>query len=424
MAGWMLYAVGSAAALAAMAWLAERGLVLLERPARWLWLGVMSASVAWPFVSSRVLGALPGGPGGEAGPAGPEIGPGAALAWPTGRAELLSGVSDALLVGAWCLASFLLLGVLLLSAETLKGDRRRWRSDTVAGERVFLSAWLGPAVVGAVHPRIVLPGWVLDLDERSQRLIVLHEREHVRAGDGRLLLGGLLLLVLLPWCLPLWWQFHRLRQAIETDCDARVLRIGVRAVDYAHALIAVARRRRRVALPLAALAPSKATLERRLRLIVSVASPGAERLGRALLATAALLSLGAAYVPAPHPPSLAALAVPLRANATEASAAEAGRPLPGGALPGDPGEERLGAEIRAHHSDAISSGLPAGSVIWFIVDRNGDVARTGIERATERDVEGRIRARYPTETSEWSLAWSDVPAGPSTADVVWFLPGS
>ena len=32
--------------------------------------------------------------------------------------------------------------------------------------------------------------------------------------------------VLMPWNLPLWWQWRRLRFAIEVDCDARVLASG------------------------------------------------------------------------------------------------------------------------------------------------------------------------------------------------------
>lgn len=53
--------------------------------------------------------------------------------------------------------------------------------------------------------------------------MVTHEREHLRALDHRLILLGLALLVLCPFSPVLWWQFSRLKFAIEMDCAARVL---------------------------------------------------------------------------------------------------------------------------------------------------------------------------------------------------------
>jgi bla regulator protein blaR1 len=49
----------------------------------------------------------------------------------------------------------------------------------------------------------------------------------------------LLLLMLMPWNPLLWWQFHRLRRAIEVDCDTRVLRGGHDVGDYCETLIQV-----------------------------------------------------------------------------------------------------------------------------------------------------------------------------------------
>lgn len=411
MMGWVLYAVAAAAALGALGLLAEWRFSLRERPVRWTWLIVMLASVAWPFISGRVLGAGRGFAGGALTPAAAASeGPG----WRMVPVELAAAVPDALLLGGWALASAALLVVLLLSAEALRGDQRRWRRATVAGERVFLSAGLGPAVIGTLRPRIVVPAWVLELDERQQRLIVLHEREHVRAGDSRLLAAGLGLLVLLPWCVPLWWQLHRLRLAVETDCDRRLLRTGAPAGDYAKLLLAVARQRRRVVLPLAALAPSKAALKRRIRMIVARPSPGSERLALALLTLAALLPLVAVAVPAPPPPSATALIASLRYAPPPVNA--------DGSLPGDPGDARLAAELLAHHGAAMAAGLPEGSVVWFVVDRAGTVVRTGIERGSDREVEARVRARYPAEASgRFALGFEGEFAGAGTARVLWLL---
>lgn len=416
MAAWMLYATAASAVLGAMALLAERGLSLMGRPGRWPWLLAMLASVVWPFVSVGVLG---------------EAGVAEALLATVGTTEsgvtgwtspapgrLPKPLTDSWLGVGWALASGIVLVLLLLSAESLKGERRRWRSRRLAGESVFVSGSLGPAVAGVVRPSIVVPRWVTELDDSVQRLILLHEREHVRAGDTRLLAAALAILVVLPWCLPLWWQLHRLRLAIETDCDARLLRAGAPARAYAETLLLVARHRRAALFPLTAMAASRRTLERRVCLVVRRSAPGRSRSALALLAAAGSLGVvGAAAVPVPETSPVAVLEKTIRAAA---AARTDRRPLPDGSLPGDPGEARLAAEIRTHHGAAVAAGLPAGSMIWFIVGPDGAVRRTGVERGAEGDVVGRIGRRYPGETSEWVLAWDDVAAA-GGAGVLWVL---
>ncbi|MFP4622689.1 MAG: M56 family metallopeptidase, partial [Gemmatimonadota bacterium] len=48
------------------------------------------------------------------------------------------------------------------------------------GVRVAPAA--GPAVMGLRCPEIVVPAWLLEASPEEQRLVVLHEREHLRAG--------------------------------------------------------------------------------------------------------------------------------------------------------------------------------------------------------------------------------------------------
>ncbi len=55
-------------------------------------------------------------------------------------------------------------------------------------------------------------------------------------------MAGLFVIAAVPWNLPLWWQWRRMRQAVEMDCDARVLRTGADANAYAKVLLAVTRR--------------------------------------------------------------------------------------------------------------------------------------------------------------------------------------
>ncbi len=419
-ANWMFWGIVAAAGLGAVGLVAERGVTLMDRPARWTWLAVMGVSVLWPFGSIvypgggvRATGAaFTVGAGGDPGAfATAEVAP---------AGPIHSLLPDGVLVGGWLGASTLLLVLLVTTAARLSWKRRRWERATVAGEAVLLSGGVGPAVIGAVRPRIVLPRWVLELDVPLQRLIVHHEREHVRSGDSRLLVVALALLVAIPWCLPLWWQFYRLRAAIETDCDGRLLRSGAPPRAYAEVLLAVAGRRRRQALPLAALSPSATALERRIRRIAGPRRATSQRAAVTLLAAAATaVPVGAAVLPAPPVPTLPVASVGTAPSQVPIPVGS----LPGGSLPGDPGEAHLEAAIRAHHGEAIAAGLPEQSIIWFVADWGGTVLRTGIERGAEEDVVARIRARYPAETSELVLAWIDVPAaGGGDTSVVWLLP--
>ena len=82
---------------------------------------------------------------------------------------------------------------------------------------------VGPAVVGLLRPRIVVPRWVTMALPSHQAAVIAHEQSHLDARDPQLFTLALALLVFMPWNLPLWWQLRRLRYAIEIDCDARVL---------------------------------------------------------------------------------------------------------------------------------------------------------------------------------------------------------
>lgn len=139
-------------------------------------------------------------------------------------------------------AAFLLL--LFWSGVRLWRDRRRWTWATVLDAEVLVSDGFGPAIVGIVRPAIVVPAWVLALDAAAQRTILVHEEEHRRAGDARLLLAALALLVLMPWNVGLWWLWRRLNRAVELDCDERVLGRGVRCGDYANVLLSAWQRSR------------------------------------------------------------------------------------------------------------------------------------------------------------------------------------
>jgi TonB family protein len=172
---------------------------------------------------------------------------------------------------AWGVASLGLLLVLAYGARRLGRASRRWSARSLDGHRVLLSDGIGPAVLGLRCPEIVIPPWVLELGAEDRRLILLHEAEHRNGRDPALLAAGLLAVAALPWNLPLWWGLRQLRDAVETDCDARVLaRTGGGLRSYARLLLDVGARPG-VAMPLGAgFGERVTTIERRIRAMLGL----------------------------------------------------------------------------------------------------------------------------------------------------------
>jgi hypothetical protein len=181
---------------------------------------------------------------------------------------------DLPLLALWLCASLAMAVVLGRAALRLRTLRRQWVPATVAGHRVLIAPHTGPAVAGMGERHIVLPAWALTAPEEQQRLMLLHEREHVQAGDPWLLLLALVVLVALPWSPVLWWVARRLRAAVEIDCDARVLHHAPDVDDYGALLLQVARRRsgrtdEPLLLPATALLHPTHLLEERIHMMTS-----------------------------------------------------------------------------------------------------------------------------------------------------------
>ena len=170
---------------------------------------------------------------------------------------------DPALLTIWAAGTLALLLFGVYAAFAVARKARAWRRARVDDTDVWVSDDTGPAVVGVLRPRIVLPRW--SLAEDSLSMMVAHEREHVRAGDSRTLALAHLALVTAPWNLPLWWIVRRLRSAIEADCDLRVLRMGgVDTRRYCELLITVGSARQVRLHPLVALAEPRSRLEERI----------------------------------------------------------------------------------------------------------------------------------------------------------------
>lgn len=304
-AAWMLYAVLVTSLVALAAATLDRLCAIWRVPRRYLWLSAMIIAAAAPFVAatrnapSRLLlspeqpairtVSLPR----PASPIAPRLMP---LTAPAMRALRRADRPARVL---WMATSSLALVALLGAFVVLRMRRASWKLATVNGHATWIAQDVGPAVVGWMQPRIVLPTWALQLGDRDRAFVLRHEAEHIRAGDPRLVLVAALLLVAMPWNPALWWMTRRLRLAMEIDCDARVLRDTHAIHDYGMLLLAVSERRGRTLPLVASLTEQRGTLERRI-LAMTASRPRYPRLVSAalgLLACTAAIAVAQTPVP-------------------------------------------------------------------------------------------------------------------------------
>lgn len=276
MIAWMIYATLVALALSAAAFTAERAARVRRRTTRWVWLVAMLGSLALPTLISSVTLRLPGML--QSGAMPPPVVLRAATTIP--MPALLVPLDGTQPYGApdpvamwlrtgWLALSLLMLCALFASAVLLQRRKRGWHEATLCGECVLVAPDAGPAVAGLLRPRIVVPTWSLQAPEPQQRDVLAHERSHLEAGDPRLIALAVTLLALMPWNPLVWWQFHRLRRAIEVDCDARVLRGGRDLVAYCETLLHVGQcRSSRIGL-VPAMSESSSFLEQRIKLMLT-----------------------------------------------------------------------------------------------------------------------------------------------------------
>lgn len=205
MPAWLAASMALALLLSAAAWRAERTQQRRGRTTRWLWLAAIAACAIAPLAWL----------------------PGVLAAMPPEQAQLKLG---------WFVLSSGMLILLALRSVWLLSHQRRWQKTSLLGTPVYLSGGIGPCVAGLLRPRIVMPVWLQLIPPRQQALLLAHAQCRLAARDPQLLALAYALIVLMQWNLPLWWQLHRLRFAIEVDCDARMLAHGHALRDYATVL--------------------------------------------------------------------------------------------------------------------------------------------------------------------------------------------
>jgi beta-lactamase regulating signal transducer with metallopeptidase domain len=150
----------------------------------------------------------------------------------SGLPPTLMGEERAVLMLALWLAG----GVALATAILLQ--ERAFRARAEAGRA-------GPAVMGVLWPRVVLPAdFATRFDEEARRMVDLHERAHIKRGDpaANMIIAGV---QVLGWCNPL---IHlgalcaRLDQEMACDATVLSLRPNLRRT-YAQALVQAHTRR-------------------------------------------------------------------------------------------------------------------------------------------------------------------------------------
>jgi TonB-dependent SusC/RagA subfamily outer membrane receptor len=281
---WMLQATVLGVLFSAAAVLVEP---LLVRRRRWAWLAAMVLSATLPLVALLAPSLWPGWLSWRVAPALPLSAVASDAGETMGVVSGRGGVVDRVTI-AWAVLSLLCLARYVAGWLRLRSLMHGSVKVRLAGRELLLSERLGPAVVGWWRPRVVAPRWIMTVPPARQRMVIMHEAEHARAGDHRILAAAPLLAVLLPWNASLWWQLRRLRLAVELDCDARVLSRGVRPLEYGGLLLDVAGS---TAAPVApALAEPRSLLARRLEAVVRPQ----QRPGPSRCAALALASLGAA----------------------------------------------------------------------------------------------------------------------------------
>lgn len=380
-AAWMLHAVAVALLCSAAGLALDRLVRPHRRPVRWIWLGTLVLGAGLPLLR-LVAGSLPS-PATADLPAALHVTTLEAIRPTVGAASPLHSL-DPILLGAWALLTFTLLALALRAALRLHALRRKSHARRIGDVEVLVSPDLGPAVTGVLRPRVVLPAWMLEEGSEALELAILHEREHVRSRDPLVVGLGAIVPLLFPWNPLLWWAFHRLREAVEVDCDARVLAHRPDALrSYARILLDVGRRHAGLVSGLApALTQPRSFLERRIRAMTS--TPPSRPVLRALgLGGLALLAfVGACLAPDAREGDGTLLDVDGSQAAISEPPGEIESPAQLTVAPDVVNSREVVQALDDEYPPLLrKAGIEGTATVWMHVDRTGAVLETRIRES-------------------------------------------
>jgi hypothetical protein len=273
-----------------------------------------------------------------------------------------------------------------------------------------------------LRPRIVVPRWLLEQDAATQAVVVAHEQEHLRAHDIRVLGSALLLTVLLPWNLPLWWQLRRLRFAMEVDCDARVLRAGQSPSSYSTVLLSVATHLVPLRAAATGLSESGSSLENRIR-IMHTAPRKHWRLLAGLLASCSVASIVVA----------ANVTTPPMTPLTAVQSGDELPPLPSPVWAQKEDETALARAVAYFYPQLLESSQAGRAYVWAVVNERGEVSQIDMDLRPTWDREDVFASNWQaylqghgvTEAQIRQELVLQIPIGPNYVAVAWVMvPGA
>ena len=245
----ILYVIAIGTLLGMAGLLVERLLPATTTSRRWIWCIVIGISVMVPPIyqanhKSSVHDVLEQHVVNS--PVGHTVGTASLSALDQGLAVRIESLNP-IIERIWFIASGMLVlwglataaRVYFLVARSRRQNASRAPS-VVDGVPVVVTDSMGPATVGVLRSRVLVPQWVLALPSVQRRYVLRHEEEHRNSRDALLLFVASLTLIVLPWNLALWWQLRRLRLAVEMDCDNRVVSALGDANAYGELLFRVA----------------------------------------------------------------------------------------------------------------------------------------------------------------------------------------
>jgi len=429
-AAWMAYALVVAALISVAALVAESIARLRRWPSRWIWMAALVLSIVLPLLSGMQSARSSAKPAAAlaalAAVEEPAVYARSPIAWvggdgatPARRVTL-----DTWLLASWAVSSVLVLATLTMGWMQLRRRLQAAVDIEMSGVRIGVSHDIGPAVVGIVRPRIVIPRWLLQEDAATRAIVIAHEQEHLRAQDIRVLGAALLITVLLPWNLALWWQLRRLRFAMEVDCDARVLRAGQSHSRYSAVLLSVATHLVPLRAAAAGLSESGSALEQRIR-IMHTPPRKRWRLLAAVLASCGIASIVVA----------ANVATPPAGRLTLAQSNESDElpllPSPVATWKDEKAElARAVAYFYPQLADRTQAGRP---YVWAVVNERGEVSQIDLDVRPTWDREDEfarswhayLQAHGVDEAQVRQQLAMQIPIGPNFVAVSWaMLPGA